>query len=80
MRSLVSWEDRKADLMITEVALSAVASLLILQSMFLLRVALTSSEESSDMRSSTRTERIAVVDPTSSLALNSSSQATATTK
>jgi len=66
--------------MITEMAISAVVALLILQSMFLLRVALTSSEESSDMRISTRTERIAVVDPTLSHALNSGSQARAITK
>jgi hypothetical protein len=61
--------------MIAEIALSAVASLLILQSLFLLRVATKTSEESSQMRTSDRTERIAVVDPTPH-ALNLSSQAT----
>jgi hypothetical protein len=70
----------RQDLMITEFALSTVAALLILQSMFLLRVAMTSAEESSDMRLSTQTERIAVVDPVPSHARNSSSHATATTK
>jgi len=66
--------------MITEVALTAVAALLILQSLFLLRVAMTNSEETSDMRSSGRTERIAVVGPTPSRALNSTSQVTAATE
>jgi hypothetical protein len=61
--------------MIAEIALSAVASLLILQSLFLLRVATKTSEESSQMRTSDRTDRIAVVDPTPH-ALNFSSQAT----
>ena len=69
----------RQDLMITEFALSAVAALLILQSLFLLRVAMTSAEESSDMRIS-QTERIAVVDPVPSHARNSSSHAIATTK
>jgi len=76
----VSTEMERQDLMITEFALSAVASLLILQSLFLLRVAMTSADESSDMRISTQTKRIAVVDPVPSHARNSSSHATATTK
>lgn len=75
----MSTETERQDLMITEFALSAVAALLILQSLFLLRVAMTSAEESSDMRIS-QTERIAVVDPVPSHARNSSSHATATTK
>ena len=44
--------------MVAELALSAVASLLILQSLFLLRVAMKSAEESSDAYPSSRSVRI----------------------
>ena len=65
--------------MIAEVALSAVASLLILQSLFLLRVAMKTSEESSDMHVSNRREQIVIVDPAPP-ALNFSSQKTVAAK
>ena len=55
--------------MIAELALSAVASLLILQSLFLLRVAMTNTEESSKVSPSSRSVRITLVDhPDSSAA------------
>jgi hypothetical protein len=56
-------ESRKADLMIAELALSLVALLLILQSLFFLRVAMTTAEESPDMHTSSARERRAVADP-----------------
>ena len=44
--------------MIAELALSVVASLLILQSLVLLRVAMTTAEESSNVSSSSQSETI----------------------
>ena len=48
----------RQDLMITEFALSAVAALLILQSLFLLRVAVTGAEESSNVSSFSESETV----------------------
>ena len=59
--------------MIAELALSVVASLLILQSLFLLRVAMKNTEESSTVSPSSRSVRITPLDhPNSSGAERSS--------